>query len=96
MVVSKCNHPGPTLEAAMPSLTIKNVPEDVHRSLKRQAEVHRRSLNQEILDVLSREARRVPLDVEMFLEDLQRLHGRMKGRCLPAADIDAAKREGRP
>jgi plasmid stability protein len=36
----------------MPTITVRNVPDSVHRHLKRRAEEHRRSLNQEVLRVL--------------------------------------------
>jgi plasmid stability protein len=40
------------VDAVMPTITVRNVPEAVHRHLKRRAEEHRRSLNQEVLWVL--------------------------------------------
>lgn len=36
----------------MPTITVRNVPDHVHQHLKRRAEEHRRSLNQEMLRVL--------------------------------------------
>jgi plasmid stability protein len=36
----------------MPTITVRNVPDHIHRHLKRRAEEHRRSLNQEILCAL--------------------------------------------
>ena len=36
----------------MPSLTLKNVPEEVHQRLKEQAERHRRSMNSEAIWIL--------------------------------------------
>lgn len=36
----------------MPTITVRNVPDHVHRHLKRRAEEPRRSLNQEVLRVL--------------------------------------------
>ena len=36
----------------MPSLTLKNVPEEIHQRLKEQAEQHRRSMNQEAIWIL--------------------------------------------
>jgi plasmid stability protein len=38
----------------MPALTIKGLPDRLYRSLKRQAQVHRRSLNGEIIVCLER------------------------------------------
>ena len=36
----------------MPTITVRDVPDHVHRRLKRRAETNRRSLNQEVLRVL--------------------------------------------
>ncbi len=36
----------------MPNITLKNVPEKVHRRLKEQAERHRRSMNSEAIWIL--------------------------------------------
>lgn len=36
----------------MPTIIVRNVPDHVHRQLKRRAEEHRRSVNQEVLRVL--------------------------------------------
>jgi len=36
----------------MPTITVRNVPDHIHQQLKRRAEEHRRSLNQEVLRVL--------------------------------------------
>ncbi|MBL6986560.1 MAG: Arc family DNA-binding protein [Methylobacter sp.] len=33
----------------MPALTIKNIPDDLYRTLKQTAEIHRRSINSEVI-----------------------------------------------
>ena len=38
--------------AAMPTLTIRNLPEDLHAALKERARKNRRSLNQEVISIL--------------------------------------------
>jgi len=38
----------------MPALTIKNIPDDLYSRLKKSAQVHRRSLNSEILYCVER------------------------------------------
>ena len=40
----------------MPTLTIRNVPENLHRRLKERARAHRRSLNAEALTMLDEAA----------------------------------------
>ena len=79
----------------MPNLTIKNLPREVHENLKRRALEHRRSLNQEILEILCRESGRAPLDVKAFLRDLRRMHRRLGIRPISEGVLREA-REGRP
>jgi len=38
----------------MPNITLKNVPDEVHKRLKEQAERHRRSMNREAIWILER------------------------------------------
>jgi len=44
----------------MPSITIKNIPEDLYQQLKQQANNNRRSLNAETLWVLEKEVANQP------------------------------------
>ncbi len=37
----------------MATLTLKNVPEELHEKLRQQARRHRRSLNREVIDLLA-------------------------------------------
>ncbi len=71
----------------MPSLVIKNLPEDIHHRLKVQAARHHRSMTREVIAILS--------------EDLGKpaaydLPAPFKGKFpLTEEFIDKAKREGR-
>ena len=46
----------------MPTLTLKNIPDDLHARLKASAEQNRRSLNSEILVRLEQDIKRPVLD----------------------------------
>lgn len=69
----------------MLSLTLKNVPDDLHARLKASAESNRRSLNREILARLEAQLVAPPVDVaaelrvlEAFVSGLPRVdHGRV-------------------
>lgn len=69
----------------MRSLTLKNVPDDLHARLKASAESNRRSLNREILARLEAQLVAPPVDVaaelrvlEAFVSGLPRVdHGRV-------------------
>jgi plasmid stability protein len=46
----------------MSSITLKNIPPDVHEALKRRAQHHGRSLNREIISMLEDSLHAVPVD----------------------------------
>jgi len=71
----------------MPSLVIKNLPEEVHQKLKQQAARHHRSMTKEAIAILIDGLGRNPV------HDVPAPY---KGRfTLTNEFIDAAKREGR-
>jgi plasmid stability protein len=78
----------------MTTLTLKNIPEELHQRLRESAARHHRSLNREIIALLEERLALRRADVEKELEAVRRLRAK-----LPPADhalIDAFKREGRP
>jgi plasmid stability protein len=78
----------------MPSVTIKNLPADLHRRLKRRAEQRGRSLNKEIIACLRESAGAEAVDVPAALAEARALRRLVKG-TVTEAEVDAAKREGR-
>ncbi|MDA7881008.1 hypothetical protein N9A94_01745 [Akkermansiaceae bacterium] len=54
----------------MASITLKNIPEDLHAIYKRRAKAHSRSLQAEILETLKRRAVPPELEEEKSLDDL--------------------------
>ena len=81
----------------MASLTLKDVPEDLHEALKAEALAHGRSLNKELIQRL-----RVSLvrdrrpDAKAILAKADRLRRRMRGVSIDDDFLDSARREGRP
>ena len=55
----------------MPTLTLKNIPPELHARLKASAERNRRSLNSEILARLESSGARTPSDPEAYSADLR-------------------------
>lgn len=88
----------------MPTLTIRNVPDELHSALKERAKRNRRSLNQEVIAELSAvegdeeldEARldRARERARSGLAKIDEVRSRMK-RFMTGEEIDAAIREGR-
>lgn len=61
----------------MPNITIRNIPDDLHKRLKERAAANRRSLNNEILSMLEEKEYVLPLGaqrqhVAMVLEEIRR------------------------
>ncbi len=74
----------------MKTITVRNVPDDLHRDLRRLAERNRRSLQQQALVLIER-ARVARLDspAQRAAEIRERLSGRVLGDCV--ADVRAER-----
>ncbi len=78
----------------MATITLKSLPDDLHRRLKESAVRHHRSLNSEIIAALEDAVRSEPLDPRAFLEHVRRL--RPQGHeSFTQEDFDSQKRAGR-
>lgn len=80
----------------MPTITLKNIPDDVYSRLKETAQRHRRSLNSEILVCLERSLMPRPLSVDDALSNARRLRQGVVGPPFSHEEIDEARRSGRP
>ncbi len=78
----------------MPSLTLKDLPPDLHRRLKSSAERNRRSLNREVQALLEAQLGCPLTDVRELLADLRELRAEDSFRTTNA-EIDRLKRQGR-
>ena len=80
----------------MPSLTIKNVPDDLYKRLKESANQHRRSVNSEVIVCLERALRSKRVDPEAFLTRVDALHKQVSLTPLTDEVLMRAKEDGRP
>ena len=78
----------------MITITIKGIPKETHRELKRRAAAHRRSLNSEVISVLEMSVHRTSEDVRALIERARAVRARMKF-VATADEIDRFKRVGR-
>lgn len=79
----------------MPTITLKNIPRDLHRELKKRAGAHHRSLNKEVIATLhDATAATRPLDVTTLEDSVRRARSLFR-RPVTARQIDAWKRAGR-
>ena len=86
------------LSAAMPVLTIRNVPDDLYAKLRTSAAERRRSINSEVIECLrSALAARRPRQVEGFLDRARAARETLSraGFTMSLAEADEARREGR-
>jgi plasmid stability protein len=79
----------------MSTITIKNIPDELHEALKKKASLQRRSLNNEIIACLEASLRSLPVDLDSFLYKTQVLREQVSGR-LSNKDLKTFKNEGRP
>ena len=80
----------------MPTITLKNIPDELFAQLKRTAKAHRRSLNSEILTCLEASSQGRRVDPEALLARIRVL--RKEHPLSPLTDemLRAAKEDGRP
>jgi plasmid stability protein len=79
----------------MPSITVKNIPENLYARLKQSAEANRRSLNSEIIACIEQAVTSRPFDVEEFLKRARSLREKRAEYVLTDDAFDQSKRVGR-
>ena len=79
----------------MATLTIKNVPEKLHKRLKESAAQHRRSINSEAITCLESVLVGKSVDPKEFLAHVDARRKRMPGIYLTEEFLRDAKNEGR-
>ncbi len=78
----------------MTTITLKNIPDDLHQRLKERAASHHRSLNSEILAALEILTRNEPFDAQAYLTRVRRLRPAGHER-LTLKDFEGLRNEGR-
>jgi plasmid stability protein len=79
----------------MPSITVKNIPPDLYRRLKRAAAMNRRSINSEILVCVERALRSRKIAPKMVLVTARKLRAKTSGHPITDDEITQAKATGR-
>ncbi len=79
----------------MPTLTLKNIPEDLYTRLKAAAEAHRRSLNSEILYCVEQTLLPKKINVAEHLATARRLRAKTAAAPLNDDMLSATKNAGR-
>jgi plasmid stability protein len=87
------------MEPFMATLTLKDVPADLHRKLKARADQNGRSMNREIIECLERSFQVERIDVEALIEKARRVRARIAATSdarVTKREVDRLKRQGRP
>jgi plasmid stability protein len=80
----------------MATITLKNIPAELHRELKKRAEEHHRSLNKEIIATLKTTiGKTYRVDVEALIREARAARAKF-ARQISDAEINVWKRAGRP
>lgn len=78
----------------MATLTIRNIPDELHARLKERAKANRRSLNQEVIVELAREVDERRERVGQVLESVKKFRAGLK-KTLSTEEIREAIEDGR-
>jgi plasmid stability protein len=81
---------------SMPSITVKNIPEELYERLKEAARTHRRSINSEVIVCIEKAVGTRKRDVEAILARAEALREKTAEYTITDDEINAAKRDGRP
>ena len=80
----------------MPALTIKNIPDDLYEQLKIKAELHRRSINSEVLIYLEQVLMPIKIQPADRLNRIEQIRAKIKPNRITLQEIDEAINSGRP
>lgn len=80
----------------MPALTIKNIPELLYQQLKTAAELHRRSINSEVIVCLEKTLAATKITPADRLTRIEQLRAGIKTNNITAEDIELAINSERP
>ena len=79
----------------MPSITVKNIPEEIYDRVREQAKAHHRSINSEIIACLEQTVKSQQVSTDDILQEARRLRKKAKG-SLSSQEVESAINEGRP
>lgn len=80
----------------MPTVTVKNIPEQLYERLKRLAEANRRSINSEIIVCIEQAVSSRLTNPDTVLANARRLREKTAHYAISDEEIFQAKNAGRP
>jgi antitoxin FitA len=79
----------------MPTITVKNVPDDIYEDLKNSANIHRRSINSEVIFCIEKVVRSRRLDPNELFTRVEAIRNKIDVPPLTDTVLRQAKGEGR-
>ncbi|MCX5884537.1 MAG: Arc family DNA-binding protein [Proteobacteria bacterium] len=79
----------------MATITLKNIPKQLHQMMKQRAVRHHRSMNSEVIACLNQAVGSAQVDPESLIARARALRRKLSVR-LSEKDLSALKGEGRP
>ena len=79
----------------MPSLTIKNIPDDLFEALREAARAHHRSVNGEVIHCLERSLKPSRIPARDLRDAARELRGRVAADRIDMDEINEARTQGR-
>ena len=80
----------------MPTITVKNMPDDIYEDLKNSASIHRRSINSEVIFCIERAVRSHRFDPKELFNRVEAMRSKIDVPPLTDTVLRQAKGEGRP
>ena len=80
----------------MPTITVKNIPEDLYDRLRQVAQANRRSINSEVIVCIEKAVGTRKIDIEAELAQAKRLRELTAHYWITDDEINEAKANGRP
>ncbi len=79
----------------MPTITVKNVPDDIYEDLKNSASIHRRSINSEVIFCIEKAVRSHRLDPNELFTRVEAIRNKIDVPPLTDAVLRRARGDGR-
>ena len=79
----------------MPTITVKNVPDDIYEDLKNSASIHRRSINSEVIFCIEKAVRCHRLDPNELFTRVEAIRNKIDVPPLTDAVLRQARGDGR-
>ena len=79
----------------MAVITVKNIPDDLYKKLKKHAHKNHRSINSEVIACLENTLESQPINPDEFLDEIRKLRETIVAPPLTDKILSEAKNEGR-